>query len=117
MSARIRRVPSRAPWESEPVSPAATVPIRGALERQLEELKAQLLEAVWRETPHPELREPLRHAANEAAALAWMTPYPLLVLPELVAEKARLARLRAQRQREIYWRSPVFATPAIRAAA
>ena len=47
----------------------------------------------------------LRQAAEEAASLAWATPYPLLVLPELFAEKAVEACFRTRRQREIRQRS------------
>jgi hypothetical protein len=32
----------------------------------------------------------VRRAANEAAALAWLTKYPLLVFPSLFEEKADL---------------------------
>ena len=101
LPARLTRWPDLAELES--ARPA--VPARGPLERALEFLKTDLLEELWRETPQPELREPLRQAANEASALAWMTPYPLLLLPELLAEKARLARLRVARQQDVYLRS------------
>lgn len=39
----------------------------------------------------PRLDAPIRRAANEAAAMAWTTPYPMLVLPELLKEMARRA--------------------------
>ena len=41
---------------------------------------------------------PLRRAATEAATLAWMTPFPLLVLPVLLEEKIQEAQMQAQRQ-------------------
>jgi hypothetical protein len=45
-------------------------------------------------------------ACGEAAAsLAWLTPYPLLILPVLLEEKAREARRQAQRQSDIQNRS------------
>ena len=47
-------------------------------------------------------------AAAEAATLAWMTPYPLLVLPVLLEEKLHTARLEAERQKEIRGRSQVL---------
>src|ERR1051325_2488150 len=47
----------------------------------------------------------LRRAADDAASLAWMTPFPLLVLPELFFEKAAEACVRSQRQRQIWQRS------------
>ena len=49
--------------------------------------------------------EAARRAANEAAALAWITAYPLLVFPALFDEKADMAISRAERQEEIRERS------------
>ena len=43
----------------------------------------------------------MRRAANEAAALAWLTPFPLLVLPALLDEKAEAARRQAERQQTV----------------
>ena len=40
----------------------------------------------------------LRRATSDAAALAWTTSFPLLVLPELVREKADSARRYVRRQ-------------------
>lgn len=40
----------------------------------------------------PELQSALNRARSEAAALAWATGYPMLVLPELVREKEARAR-------------------------
>jgi hypothetical protein len=40
----------------------------------------------------------LRRAANEAAALAWTTPYPLLVYPILFEEVASVLKHRLERQ-------------------
>ena len=50
----------------------------------------------------PELNAPLRRAANEAAALAWVTLYPLLVFPVLFEEKAAAAVRQTERQARIY---------------
>lgn len=44
------------------------------------------------------LRAALQRAAAEAESLAWLNPYPLLVLPLLLEEKAREARRYAARQ-------------------
>ena len=44
------------------------------------------------------LAESLRHATNEALALAWTTPYPWLVLPVLLEEKLAAARRYSERQ-------------------
>ncbi len=53
----------------------------------------------------PDLTAPLRRAANEAAALAWLTPYALLVFPTLLEEKAQAARHQTLRQAGIRRRS------------
>lgn len=51
------------------------------------------------------LDERLRHATHEAWALAWTTPYPLLVLPVLLEEKLAAARRYSERQRIVQFRS------------
>ena len=79
-----------------PVPPAA--PFRGTLETDLEQLKARLLRELLDSAADAVLHAPLRRATNDAAALAWTTPFPLLVLPELVREKAESARRYVQRQ-------------------
>jgi hypothetical protein len=43
----------------------------------------------------------LRRAANEAAGLAWFTPFPLLFFPGLLEEKARAALRQGARQRYV----------------
>ena len=71
----------------------------------LEELKQRLLQEIaWAGMGSANLTC-LRRAAEEAASLAWTTSFPLLVLPELFFEKAAEARVRSQRQREIWRRS------------
>jgi len=82
-----------------------TAPFRGVTELTLERLKAQLLAEELRRTPAIELGAPLRLAAEEATALAWLTPYPLLLLPALLEEKALAARRKAGRQARIRQRS------------
>ena len=79
------------------VPPAAPVPFRGTRETELEQLKNRLLREALNATTEARFYAPLRRAANEAAALAWMTPYPLLVLPVLFDETAA----RAWRQFEV----------------
>src|ERR1700680_3484291 len=74
--------------------------------QRLERLKKLLLQDSLRGVFDTEVAPRLRRAAEEAASLSWITPYPLLVLPELFVELAAEARLRAQRQREIRARSP-----------
>ena len=55
-------------------SPAA--PFRATQETEFERLKSRLLVRQLAEVPTPELIPPLRRAANEAAALAWVTTFP-----------------------------------------
>ena len=78
------RFEPEAAWELTPV-PAA--PARGPQEVELERLKETLLNEALNRTKNPAVREPLRQAVHDAAALAWTTPFPLLVLPELLREK------------------------------
>jgi hypothetical protein len=49
--------------------------------------------------------ESVRHAMNDALALAWTTPYPLLVLPVLLEEKLAAARRYSERQQLVRCRS------------
>jgi hypothetical protein len=60
-------------------------------ENRFEELKNRLLRERLSRAAEPGWESLLRRAANEAAALAWVTPYPLLVFPDLFAEKAESA--------------------------
>jgi len=53
----------------------------------------------------PELDTALRRAADEAASVAWFTPFPLLFLPTLLEEKAASAFRHEKRQREIRQRT------------
>lgn len=82
--------------------PVATAPFRANLESEFERLKARLLAEQLDLAVKPELNAPIRRAANEAAALAWVTFFPLLVFPELFEEKVGLAVRHAERQARIY---------------
>ncbi len=75
---------------------------RAERETQLGALKERLLRLHLDRVERDELRPVVQRAADEAASLAWATPYPLLVLPELVEEKVAEARERAERQARIY---------------
>jgi hypothetical protein len=79
--------------------------LRGAVENELEQLKERLLAAELARTASLEANVLLRRAANEAVSLVWLTPYPLLLLPALFAEKAQAARRHAGRQTLIRERS------------
>jgi hypothetical protein len=64
----------------------------------LSKLTTDLLHQLLEQSDHPTVRAGLRRAAAEAESLAWLTPVPLLVLPTLLHEKAREARLYVFRQ-------------------
>ncbi len=97
----------RAPTEFAPPTrrAAPAVPYRGAPESDLERLKQRLLRQLLRQNTHSELSRPLLRAANEAASLAWLTPYPLLVFPALFEEKVQMAQTQSRRQSRIRRRS------------
>ena len=82
--------------------PAPPAPFRATQENEFEQLKNQLLAQQLAEVAAPELTSPLRRAANEAAALAWVTQFPLLVFPVLFEEKTAVAVRQAERQARIY---------------
>ena len=87
------------------VAPVPAVPFRGARETELEQLKNRLLRDALNTAADAEFYAPLRRAANEAAAVAWMTPFPLLFLPGLFDEKAALARRHFDRAQNVRTRS------------
>jgi hypothetical protein len=74
------------------VCPIITAPFRGPAEARLDALKHDLLQKELRGMRNSELFAKLCWAAQEAAGLAWLTPFPLLVFPELFREKLDTAR-------------------------
>jgi hypothetical protein len=80
------------------LNPAPPVPFRAVLEDEFERLTAKLLRERLARTETARLGGELRRAANEAAALAWVTPFPLLFFPALFDEKVLTATRRAARQ-------------------
>jgi hypothetical protein len=87
------------------VRPVPAAPFRGTLETELDILKARLLVELLKGTPEPELYPRLRRAANDAAAVAWTTQFPLLVFPALLEEKAQEARQSHDYQQTVLARS------------
>jgi len=71
----------------------------------LVELKDRLLRQELRRTPDGPSSQALRHAAEEAASLAWATDYPLLLLPTLFQEKVQRAQDYCARQQQLWSRS------------
>ena len=92
-------------FELRPVPPA---PFRAVQENELDRLKERLLRAKLYRLERAGLTAYVRRAANEAAALAWVTPYPTLVFPALFDEKAETALLQAQKQERIRERSAML---------
>jgi hypothetical protein len=80
------------------VSPLPAAPFRAGYEDELERLKNRLLAQRLGEAWGADESSQLRRAANEAAALAWLTKYPLLVFPVLFEEKAESSLARAEQQ-------------------
>jgi hypothetical protein len=106
MNAEYRRVPTRfGPETRFEVRPAPPAPFRAMQEPELERLKNRLLLRFLNELTEPKFNGYVRRAANEAAALAWVTPYPLLVLPGLFEEKAAAALVQAGHQENVRRRS------------
>jgi len=88
--------------ETEEAGELLFAPARGPLERRLEKLKDQLLRPTLETFSDSRLAKEISWAANEAAALAWMTVCPLLVFPDLLEEKVRAALKRWERQAHMY---------------
>jgi hypothetical protein len=106
MNANYRRVPTRfGPETRFAVKPVPAAPFRAVQENRFERLKTILLDERLEELLDPAFNTYVRNAANEAAALAWVTPYPLLVFPGLFEEKADSAVKLAEKQEEVLERS------------
>src|SRR6266849_3786887 len=77
---------------------------------ELEQFKRCLLHEHRSATVDSQVQPWLSRAADEAASIAWATPYPMLVLPVLLEERLKDARRRAELQQTIYERSqPIVA--------
>jgi hypothetical protein len=87
------------------VPPVAPVPFRGTRETELEQFKNRLLREALESTVEAQFYAPLRRAANEAAAAAWMTPFPMLFLPALFEERVAAAWRQFERARSVRNRS------------
>ena len=106
MNANYRRVPTRfGPETRFEVKPLPPAPFRATQETELERLKNRLVLRRLTELDAPATTANVRRAANEAAALAWVTPYPLLAFPVLFEEKVETALLYAERQTSVRRRS------------
>jgi hypothetical protein len=106
MNANYRKLATRfepeTRFEVKPIPPAA---FRALEETELERLKNRLLRERLARGEGGDLNVRLRRAANEAAALAWDSRFPLLVFPMLFDEIAHTASVQARRQACIRERS------------
>src|SRR5262245_14429283 len=100
-----RKIPARFGRETRFEVKPAVATFRVTQETELERLKSRLLLDLLAQKPEAELNAPFRRAANEAAALAWTTQFPLLFFPTLLDEKTRQAQFQADKQREILLRT------------
>jgi len=82
-----------------------SAPMRGHLETELERLKEHLLTPIIQPLTDGTLIKEVAWAANEAAAVAWTTICPLLVLPALLEEKICNVLKRWERQERLRRRS------------
>ncbi|HSU56666.1 MAG TPA: hypothetical protein VLT36_21585 [Candidatus Dormibacteraeota bacterium] len=106
MSAKYTRVPTEfGPDTRFELKPAGPPPFRAAQETRFARLKSELILERLETDYEGRFGPAVKRAANEAAALAWVTPYPLLVFPVLFDEKAEGALARLDRQEEIRQRS------------
>ena len=106
MNREYRRVPTEfGPEARFEVRPATLAPFRAVQEEEFERLKARLLRERLDDLWELERHAWVRRAANDAAALAWVTQYPLLVFPALFEEKAEAALLHADRQDRVRLRT------------
>ena len=106
MKKRKKEVPTRFARETRfDLALQLAPPFHATQEEKFEQLKGRLLRRLLDDSVQPELDAPLRRAANDAEALAWITSFPLLFFPALLEEKARRARLQLQKQNQIRLRS------------
>lgn len=102
MKANYRRLSARfGPETRFEVRPAPPAPFRAIQQTEFERLRDQLLSERLEQAREPGFNSHLRRAANEAAALAWVTPYPLLFFPALFEEKAQTALVQLEKQEQV----------------
>jgi len=106
MNTNYKRVPTRfAPETRFEVTPTPAAPRLADREAELNRLKERLLLGFVANRVKPGFNGYVRRAAEDAAALAWVTPYPLLVFPGLFEEKAEAALRQIDRQNSVRRRS------------
>lgn len=81
------------------VKPTPAAQRRQKQAAQLAELKNRSLEKALSAAADPALYIPYQRAAGDAAAVAWLTGWPLLFFPTLFEEKIQEARQYVARQK------------------
>lgn len=76
-----------------------------SVDHEFARMKETMLEQNQATTEFRFEQDLIRFAVNEAEALAWTSPFPLLVFPALTQEKTDQARKHFQKQQEIWRRS------------
>lgn len=106
MRSRVEKRPAGLrPAAAIEVNPGPAARFRTLQESEFERLKTALMREKLKELWEPEFDATLKRVANEAAAVAWVTAYPLLVFPGLFEEKAEAAMAHALRQDWVFQRS------------
>jgi len=106
MNRTYQRVPTRFARETRfEVKP---VPFRATQTTALEDLKERLLRGLLANVQDPEQNALLRRAANDAAALVWLSPFALLLFPALLEERVRAALRQGRRQARVRRRSAIL---------
>ena len=100
-ASRLRCYTDRMAKHGNEVSPKLTSLARGTTEVELDRLTDRLLRPLLEQANDHALLDSLRRAGNEAAAAAWLTPFPLLFLPALLDEKTERASTQVARQKAI----------------
>lgn len=75
--------------------------VRLETRRVFGDLQGRLVEQRFHEPANSLLRQDVEMVAQDAAALAWATPYPLLVFPVLFEERIDVRLVQAGRQERI----------------
>jgi hypothetical protein len=76
--------------------------------KRFEKLQQELVDHLFQDPMNNLLRQELERVANDAAAVAWATPFPLLFFPVVLNEKVDAQRFQDERQNRIEKQSRVL---------
>jgi len=77
------------------------MPLRAEQSAAFAHVKDRLVDSALSDLWEEPVAGQVKSLANEAEALAWVTPYPVLMFPALFEEKLALALRRARRQEQV----------------